>query len=211
MRSLARWIAATFLLLVRLCAGQEPSSFRPPANANESELDEEWRVALLAMREVDQALRHQMMADLATPEQVLAVDLRHTHVVRLLLAQHGWPGRDLVGRDGAQATWLLVQHADHDVQFQANCLKLLRAAVESGDASREHLALLTDRVLVGQGKPQLYGTQFMLAGDGKYVPRPIEDPARVDVRRGAMDLPPLAEYERRMNEIYRPASKPPTR
>jgi len=211
MRSAAQWIVAAFFVLSIPCAGQQPPAQRPVAEADSSDLDEEWRVALLAMREFDQQLRHQMMADLITPEQVLAVDLRHTRVVRLLLAQHGWPGNQRVGRDGAQAAWLLVQHADHDVQFQADCLKLLRAAVERDDASRQHMAMLTDRVLVGQGKPQIYGTQFTLTRGGKYVPRLIEAPARVDERRSALGLPPLAEYERRLNEIYRPASKPATR
>lgn len=210
MRSAARWIVAAFFLLSSHCAGQQQPAHRQVADANSTDHDEEWRVALLAMREFDQQLRHQMMAHLVTPEQVLAVDRCHTRVVRLLLAQHGWPGNQRVGRDGAQAAWLLVQHADHDVQFQADCLKLLRAAVERDDASRQHLALLTDRVLVGQGKPQIYGTQFTQSRDGNYVPRLIEDPARVDERRSALGLPTLAEYERRLNEIYRPASKPPS-
>ena len=40
-----------------------------------------------------------------------------THNARMtqVLAEHGWPGWQLVGSDGAFAAWVLVQHADLDL------------------------------------------------------------------------------------------------
>jgi hypothetical protein len=29
------------------------------------------------------------------------------------VTEHGWPGRSLVGEDGAEHAWCLVQHAAH--------------------------------------------------------------------------------------------------
>ena len=54
--------------------------------------------------------------------------------IRQVIAEHGWPGRSDVGDDGAQAAWLLVQHADADPAFQRDCLGLLTAAVGQGEA-----------------------------------------------------------------------------
>ena len=52
----------------------------------------------------------------------------------------GKTGLGIVGADGAEAAWLLTQHGD--IAVQRRCLPLLRAAVESGSASPEHLAAL---------------------------------------------------------------------
>src|SRR6266545_453181 len=94
----------------------------------------------------------------------------------------GWPARTLVGEDGAQAAWLLAQHADQDPALQRAFLDALRSAVAEGEASPAHLAYLEDRVRVHAGQPQLYGTQFTVT-DGEFGPYPIEDPQRLDERR----------------------------
>src|SRR5205085_1172028 len=78
----------------------------------------------------------------------------------------GWPGKSLVGVDGANAAWLLVQHADQGRAFQKRCLPLLEAAVKKGEATGVQLAYLSDRVRVGAGEKQVYGTQFRTV-DGK--------------------------------------------
>ena len=36
-----------------------------------------------------------------------------------VLAEHGWPGWQLVGSDGAFAAWVLVQHADLDLSSRS--------------------------------------------------------------------------------------------
>ena len=106
----------------------------------------------------------------------------------------------MVGEDGALAAFLLVQHADRDPQFQKKCLPLLEAAVRVGEASASNLAYLTDRVLIAEGKPQRYGTQFQTVG-GKSAPFPIEDAENVDARRNAVGLGPLAEYAKQIENM----------
>jgi hypothetical protein len=124
------------------------------------------------------------------------LDARHTARMKAIVAQHGWPTRSLVGREGATAAWLLVQHADADSAFQRKCLELMRAA-PSDEVSASELAYLMDRVLVNEGKLQLYGTQFWLQ-EGKMVPRPIEDEAELDRRRAEAGLISMHEYEQHM-------------
>ena len=80
---------------------------------------------------------------------------------------------------------------------------LLTEAVAQKEAQADHLAYLTDRVLVAEGQPQRYGTQFY-TDKGELKPRPIEDEANVDARRKEVGLPPLAEYARQLRELERP-------
>ena len=115
-----------------------------------------------------------------------------------IVAEYGWPVRRMVGQDGNRAAWLLVQHADHDVAFQRHCLERMRSHQAGEQVSSEDVAYLTDRVLVNEGKPQVYGTQFHVR-DGKRQPRPISDPEEVEKRRAAMGLSTLKEYTEFMN------------
>jgi hypothetical protein len=126
--------------------------------------------------------------------------------MQAIIKQHGWPGKSLVGTDGAHAAWLLVQHADHDRPFQKRCLGLLKVAVQKGEATGEQLAYLTDRVRVGEKKPQVCGTQLRWA-DGQLQPQPIEDEGNVDRRRKTVGLHPLADYLRVAEQALKQSGK----
>lgn len=103
-----------------------------------------------------------------------------------------WPGIRLVGEDGAHAAWLVAQLGDAGLQERA--LEHLEVAVDCGDASPAHYACLLDRVRMASGRPQVYGSQVVEAGDGDLAPWPIEDPGGVDERRARVGLGPLAEH-----------------
>ena len=169
-------------------------------------VDEELRRELLRRRDQDQRVRRlvsppkgQHMARL--PDEVAAewqrVDEDNTRWLGDLLTTRGWPGRTMAGEDGAQAAWLLAQHADRAPALQRAFLDAVRGAVGQGEASPAHLAYLEDRVRVHAGQPQLYGTQFTVTSD-TFGPYPIEDPQRLDERRAAAGLEPFAVYEARM-------------
>ena len=99
-------------------------------------------------------------------------DGENTQWLKQIVEQRGWPTKSMVGSDGANAAWLLVQHADADIKFQRKCLDLM-AALPKNEVSQTDFAYLTDRVLLAEGKNQLYGTQFDLV-DGK-LHRTAED------------------------------------
>jgi len=132
--------------------------------------------------------------------KVKAVDEDNTKWIESVVEKHGWPTSTLVGKDGAEAAWLLVQHADAEPKLQRRCLDLM-ATLQKDEVSQSNLAYLTDRVLLAEGKKQLYGTQFTVV-DGKWKPRPLEDEANVDKRRAEVGLPPLAEYAKMIEQEY---------
>ncbi len=129
-------------------------------------------------------------------DAIAAFDARSTARMKEIIAKHGWPGKSLVGKDGAHAAWLLVQHS-RDAAFQEDCLERLELAVAQGEAQAVEHAYLYDRVAVAAGKPQRYGTQ--LDGD---VPFPIEDAAHVDDRRKALGLPSMADAAKQLQQLY---------
>jgi uncharacterized protein DUF6624 len=161
-------------------------------------VDEELRAELLARCEEDQRVRQGPMPSgpfREIPEEIremMRVDEANTAWLTELTARRGWPGRTLVGKDGAHAAWLLAQHAAPE--SQRAFFGLLRAAVAAGEASPRDLAYLEDRVRMHDGQPQLYGTQFRRDELGLRA-WTIEDPEHLDERRAAVGLPPFAEYE----------------
>ena len=122
------------------------------------------------------------------------VDVANTDRLREIVADVGWPGRALVGDEGADHAWLIAQHADHQLDSQRLFLDALREAVENGDAPARHLAYLTDRVAMNEGRPQRFGTQVADVRDGEPVPWPVENLDSIDELRAQMGLPALSEY-----------------
>ena len=155
---------------------------------------------------VDQEIRNRRHK--AAPEdeadwadQVRRIDNANTQRLKEIIAEYGWPTLSLAGTYGEEAAWVIAQHADRDVAFQRECLLLLEAAVQKGDAKPDHLAYLTDRVLTNEGRPQIYGTQHFVDGEGRYGPRPIKDGANVDARRQQMGMNSLKEYQEWMASL----------
>ena len=161
-------------------------------------MDEMLRAELLRRVAADQEARHAVDV-----EAMAAADGENLPWLRQVIADVGWPGRSLVGEAGADAAWLLAQHADRDPAFQRRCLNLLTAAVERGEATIVQQAYLTDRVLLHEGKPQEYGTQA-IARDGRFEPRKLRDPDHVDQRRARVGLGSLAGYLARMAGQHAP-------
>ena len=81
-----------------------------------------------------------------------------THQNRLdqIFEENGFPGYDLVGKEGSLNFWLMVQHSDHNPNFQKKVLEKMKIEVEKGNTDRSNYGLLVDRVNINTGKPQVY-------------------------------------------------------
>lgn len=114
---------------------------------------------------------------------------------RSIIKTYGFPGYSLIGEDGSECFWAIVQHCDQDLIFQQKALVLMSEEVKRHNATGENLALLQDRVLVSQGHKQLYGTQVRVDLKTHHAkPFPIQDSLKVDSRRKAIGLQPLQDY-----------------
>ena len=177
-------------------------------------LNEPLRQELLRMYEADQAARARWNADKndeAAGRAMIALDEKHTERLRAILKEHGFPGFCLAGRDGAQAAHVMLLHGpSHELRKEV--LPLVEAAVKKGELPAQAAATLTDKVLVGEGKPQLYGTHFGFV-DGKLLMSPVSDPEGLEARRARVGLQPLKEYMEGLEKMYRvkadPGAAPP--
>lgn len=190
----------TLLLLLLPTDDKKPTESKKPA----------LRLELLKRFKEDQAARlamieanHKQKLDDASHkilEQITKIDADNTAWLKKHVDQHGFPTFTEVGKDGANAAWLLVQHADAQPKFQRQCLDLM-TKLPKHERDGKNLAYLTDRVLLAEGKKQLYGTQFTKDGNG-WKPRPLEDEANVDKRRAEVGLSPLSEYAKQLAALY---------
>ena len=114
-----------------------------------------------------------------------------------IVTEYGWPGKSLVGEEAALAAFLILQHADLDLQKEY--LPLFEAAAEKGEVAPMHLAMLQDRILRRQDQPQIYGTQLWNdPSTGELGLYPVRDSASVDIRRDSVGLRPIGDYLRNM-------------
>src|SRR5689334_20169251 len=118
------------------------------------------RAELVAMAAEDAATRERLARDASLFEgyhaEMEAVHRRHAVRLRAIIAAVGWPGRSLVGEDGADAAWLVVQHAIGEPAFLRAMLPILQQAAADGEADPAGVAMLEDRIRVFEGRPQRY-------------------------------------------------------
>ncbi len=175
--------------------------------------NEELRSELLAMAADDNRVREELLAEGSLHEgyhpRMEAIHTRNAARLTALLNDHGWPIPSLVGQDGAEAAWLIAQHAIGAPAFQRRCLRLLQEASASGDVPAWQPAMLEDRIRMFEGRPQIYGTQLEPDREGRLRPYPIEDPEHVEERRRSVGLEPLRERLAREKQV--PVPREPER
>ena len=112
--------------------------------------------------------------------------------IEALIAQYGWMGRSFVGDKGNSALFLVIQHSDLETQLKY--IPLLEKSVKIGESRPSNLALMQDRILMRQGKKQIYGSQVVFNNTGGQEFYPIEDEKNVNIRRAELGMMPLEEY-----------------
>lgn len=122
-------------------------------------------------------------------EKIVAIDRENLSRLKAIFDEVGFPTREMVGIDGVSTAFLLVQHADEDPLFQRHALALAEPLMRQRQMSRRQFAMLSDRVSLAFGEPQVYGTQMVMQ-DGKYVLQPTIDIDNLDSRRKEMALGP---------------------
>jgi hypothetical protein len=105
----------------------------------------------------------------------------------------GWPGRHVLGDEGAGAAFLIIQHAIARPALQRRALTLMLDAIPQGQANALDAAYLADRIAIFEGDEQTFATQFDWDANGQLSPGPTRDPATLDERRASVGLPPIAD------------------
>lgn len=158
-------------------------------------LNENLRRELLAMRENDFITRERLAK---TGElfdgynaEMEAVHLKNARRLEEMIDEYGWLGKSKVGEDGADAAWLIAQHAISLPEFSKKVLKILKEAEKTGDVSPRYGAYLADRIAFFENRPQRYGTQSDWNENGEMEVWTLEDEEKVNDYRAEVGLKPL--------------------
>lgn len=194
-------LASLVALTAHAGSNSQPTTCAPPSG-------------LRAMKEAGDVVRAMYPFDIdpksplaeRAADRVMLVDRQNTAQLRPWLQRCGWPSVTEYGEEVEGLVWLLVQHADQDRPFQQLAIRLLRRRVQEGSAPGIHLAYLEDRLAVGMGQPQRYGTQAEQKGPCQVKLLPVDDPAKVAERRKQAGLNTLDAYVAHLRGALLPAN-----
>ncbi len=119
-------------------------------------------------------------------------DHRNQELVISIIEKCGMPTLNEVSQRQMVAVWLVLQHTTH--KHRKKYFHLIEEAVKNGDLSKSHYALMKDRILMHEGKPQIYGSQIK---DGKLYT--LENPETVNERRKEMGMETIEDYLKHFN------------
>ncbi|UEG52926.1 hypothetical protein LLH06_18430 [Mucilaginibacter daejeonensis] len=137
------------------------------------------------------------------------VDSLNMLEVEGIIKKYGYPGASLVGTPTNEVAWNVIQHSPHIKDH----IELIRKAAAKKEIPFTLYAKMQDRLLMDEGKEQVYGTQIY----GMMVPNkstgkkdyvmfvwPVKDPANIDrIRLKAGFDQPIAAYARTFGVTYK--------
>lgn len=97
--------------------------------------------------------------------------------------QNSWFKQSIIGQENAETAFLIIQHAPSDIQQKY--YEELKEAALSKEMDSSEFAMFDDRIRMGKGEKQLYGSQFRCE-NGKMTVYPIADFTNIDKRRKEM-------------------------
>lgn len=114
-------------------------------------------------------------------------DHRNQELVISIIEKCGMPTLKEVSQKQMNAIWLGLQHSNKKIRKKY--FPQIEKAVENGDLSKQQYALMKDRMLMDEDKPQIYGSQIK---NGKLYK--LENPETVNERRKEMGMKPIEGY-----------------
>lgn len=107
-----------------------------------------------------------------------------TNIKRIdkIIEKYGYPGKSLVGEPENTAAWYVIQHSTKIEKY----FPLIKKAGKKNELPKTLVAMMEDRLLVQQGKEQIYGTQgsgFNTKKGWTMIIHPIKNPEKVNKLR----------------------------
>ena len=116
--------------------------------------------------------------DLYKKQEML--DTSNLKIVKNILDDLGYPGKDLVGEPTNLVAYDVIKHNPEQIAYY---LPMIKKAALDGQLPFTLAATMEDRYLMNQGKEQIYGTQAQItAANGIFI-WPVQDPENVNKRR----------------------------
>ena len=157
--------------------------------------------------EVDCSKKHQILSEVYESDQRIRKsnelikyakeDHRNQELVISIIEKCGMPTLKDVTQKHMDAIWLGLQYTNK--KYRKKYFPEIEKAVENGDLSKQQYALMKDRILMDEGKPQIYGSQIK---NGKLYK--LENPETVNERRREMGMETIEDYLKNFNIEFKP-------
>lgn len=150
--------------------------------------------------------------DLANGKVYMILNKRDSiNLIRIeeIIAKYGYPGKTLVGEPTNEAAWYVIQHS----KKITNYFPIIQEAGSSNEIPFMRVATMQDRMLMQEGREQLYGTQvagenILNAKTGKkefwYYVWPVQHPESVnELRKEAGFITTVEENAKSLGVEYK--------
>ena len=97
-----------------------------------------------------------------------------------------FPSITEIGNTASRFAFLMLQHSSYDVRKKY--YKTIKFAMENNHLEKRYFAMYLDRLLIDEGKKQLYGTQIQKNIEGKLVLFPVKRKFNMNRRRLRLGL-----------------------
>ena len=138
--------------------------------------------------EIEKKLDHKFENPQQACVMMKNIDSINIKRIEVLIQKYGYAGKSLVGEPENETMWYVIQHSNKIKKYYP----LIEKAGLNNELSKILVAKMQDRILIDEGKEQIYGTQgrFILIKNRKtgvdemfkYI-QPIKDPKSVNARR----------------------------
>ncbi len=129
----------------------------------------------------------------ASFREKVETDYENLSTVVSIIESCGLPGLDELTQSQFNAIWMALHHSP-ETQYMKEYFPLFKEAKSNGDMRPQDYATVRDRMLMRDGKPQIYGTQIR---NGKLYN--LSDPEYVNQRREEVRLGQIEGYLARFN------------
>ncbi|MBL0327850.1 MAG: hypothetical protein IPP64_00180 [Bacteroidetes bacterium] len=97
-----------------------------------------------------------------------------------------FPSISEIGNTASRYAFLMLQHSSYDVRKKH--YKTIKMAMENNHLEKKYFAMYLDRLLIDEGKKQLYGTQMQKNNEGELTLFPVKRKFNMNRRRSKLGL-----------------------
>lgn len=120
------------------------------------------------------------------------IDHENLEIIVSFIEKCGMPTLNEVNDIQMAGIWAVLQHAP--AEYQSKYISLLEESANKGDVKWSVIALMKDKALMYEGKPQIYGSQI---NNGELYE--LFEPEYVNQRRAKIGMEPIEEYLQRFD------------
>ncbi|CAM3340345.1 DUF6624 domain-containing protein [Empedobacter stercoris] len=132
-----------------------------------------------------------------------SVNLNNQSKAKTYFNKYGFIGTTNFDKRTSGNFWIIVQHADNDIDFQKEVLKKMKREIRKNNAMKSQYAMLEDRVNVNLNKKQRFGSQVTYNENGQAIPiNGLIDSTNIENIRKEYELPTFKQYYNEMTKMH---------